>query len=62
MVFKRQRPIAVVYKGITLDCGYKLDIVEKDGLNEVNPSLLFCWVRFASPNLLSCRFKIRNFD
>ncbi len=27
MVFERQRPIAVVYKGITLDCGYKLDIV-----------------------------------
>jgi GxxExxY protein len=25
--FKRQKSLAVVYKGITLDCGYKLDIV-----------------------------------
>ncbi len=25
--FQRQTPLAVVYKGITLDCGYKLDIV-----------------------------------
>ncbi len=25
--FERQKPLAVVYKGITLDCGYKLDIV-----------------------------------
>ena len=27
IVFERQKPLAVVYKGITLDCGYKLDIV-----------------------------------
>ncbi|MCP4252214.1 MAG: GxxExxY protein [Candidatus Scalindua sp.] len=27
IVFKRQKPLAVVYKGITLDCGYKLEIV-----------------------------------
>ncbi|MFQ5965216.1 MAG: GxxExxY protein [Candidatus Scalinduaceae bacterium] len=27
IVFTRQKPLAVVYKGITLDCGYKLDIV-----------------------------------
>ena len=27
IVFERQQPLAVVYKGITLDCGYKLDIV-----------------------------------
>jgi GxxExxY protein len=25
--FERQKSLAVVYKGITLDCGYKLDIV-----------------------------------
>ena len=25
--YERQKPLAVVYKGITLDCGYKLDIV-----------------------------------
>ena len=30
IVFKRQKPLAVVYKGITLDCGYKLDIVVED--------------------------------
>ena len=27
IVFERQKPLPVVYKGITLDCGYKLDIV-----------------------------------
>ena len=27
IVFERQKPLAVVYKGIALDCGYKLDIV-----------------------------------
>ena len=27
IAFERQKPLAVVYKGITLDCGYKLDIV-----------------------------------
>ena len=26
-MFERQKPLAVIYKGITLDCGYKLDIV-----------------------------------
>jgi len=25
--FEKQKPLAVVYKGITLDCGYKLDVV-----------------------------------
>ena len=30
IVFVRQKPLAVVYKGITLDCGYKLDIVVED--------------------------------
>jgi GxxExxY protein len=29
-VYERQKPLAVVYKGITLDCGYKLDIVVDD--------------------------------
>ncbi|KAA3595795.1 MAG: GxxExxY protein [Candidatus Scalindua sp. AMX11] len=27
IVFERQKSLALVYKGITLDCGYKLDIV-----------------------------------
>jgi GxxExxY protein len=27
IVFERQKPLALVYKGTTLDCGYKLDIV-----------------------------------
>ncbi len=26
-MFERQKPLALAYKGITLDCGYKLDIV-----------------------------------
>lgn len=29
-MYERQKPLAVVYKGITLDCGYKLDIVVDD--------------------------------
>ncbi len=40
IVFERQKPLAVVYKGMTLDCGYKLDIVVEDkvilGLKSVN--------------------------
>ncbi len=27
IVFERQKSLSVVYKGIALDCGYKLDIV-----------------------------------
>ncbi len=27
--FDRQKPLALVYKGIALDCGYKLDILVK---------------------------------
>ncbi len=30
IVFERQKHLAVVYKGMTLDCGYKLDIVVED--------------------------------
>ena len=29
-MFERQKPLEIVYKGITLDCGYKLDIVVED--------------------------------
>ncbi len=42
--FERQKPLAVVYKGITLECGYKLDIVVEDkvilelkSVNKVEP-------------------------
>ncbi|MFZ1699345.1 MAG: GxxExxY protein [Pyrinomonadaceae bacterium] len=28
--FKRQVPLPVVYKGVNLDCGYKLDIIVED--------------------------------
>ena len=28
--FRRQAPLPVTYKGITLDCGYKLDVVVED--------------------------------
>ena len=27
MFFERQKPLSVIYKGKTLDCGYRLDIV-----------------------------------
>lgn len=27
LAFERQKPLAVSYKGIKLDCGYRLDIV-----------------------------------
>ena len=27
IAFERQKPLPVVYKGIMLDCGYKLDVV-----------------------------------
>ena len=30
--FKRQKPIPVIYKGISLDCGYRMDIVVEDRL------------------------------
>jgi GxxExxY protein len=34
--FSRQMPLAIVYKGIQLDCGYRLDIVvQKDLILEI---------------------------
>jgi GxxExxY protein len=27
LVFERQKPLAVSYKGLKLDCGYRLDVV-----------------------------------
>ena len=29
--FQRQVPVPLVYKGLKLDCGYRLDIVVEDG-------------------------------
>ncbi len=44
VVFKRQKSLALVYKGIALDCGYKLDIVvegkvilELKSVNKIEP-------------------------
>ena len=30
--FERQKPLPVIYKGIKLDCGYRLDIVVEDAI------------------------------
>ena len=30
--FERQKPLPVVYKGVRLDCGYRLDVVVEDSL------------------------------
>ena len=30
--FKRQEPVPVIYKGIKLDCGYKIDLLVEDEL------------------------------
>src|SRR6266851_7742686 len=30
--FERQRPVPVVYKGVKLDCGYRLDVVVEEKL------------------------------
>jgi GxxExxY protein len=30
--FRRQMPLAVVYKGVRLDCGYRLDVLVEDAL------------------------------
>jgi len=27
VIFERQKPLAITYKGINLDCGYRLDVV-----------------------------------
>jgi len=32
VTFARQAPLAIAYKGIRLDCGYRLDIVVQDEL------------------------------
>jgi GxxExxY protein len=44
IAFKRQKPLPVAYKGITLDCGYKLDevaegkvILEFKSVNKLEP-------------------------
>ncbi len=28
--FQRQRPMCLVYKGVTLECGYRIDLVVND--------------------------------
>ena len=30
MVFERQKPLPLAYKGISLDCGYRLDLLVED--------------------------------
>lgn len=30
--FRRQQPLSIKYKGITLDCGYKLDVVVEESI------------------------------
>jgi len=30
MVFERQKPLPLAYKGISLDCGYRLDLLIED--------------------------------
>ncbi len=30
--FQRQKPLPIVYKGVRLDCGYRLDIVVEDAV------------------------------
>jgi len=30
LVFERQKPVPIEYKGINLDCGYRLDLVVED--------------------------------
>jgi GxxExxY protein len=44
VAFERQKPLAVIYKGIALDCGYRLDIVvegrvilELKSVNKIEP-------------------------
>lgn len=32
MSFERQKELSVVYKGVKLDCGYKLDVVVEDAV------------------------------
>jgi len=32
LAFRRQVPLPVVYKGVRLDCGYRLDLVVADGV------------------------------
>ena len=32
LCFERQRPLPVSYKGVHLDCGYRLDLVVEDNL------------------------------
>lgn len=32
IVYERQKPLPVVYKGVNLDCGYRLDVVAKNAI------------------------------
>lgn len=32
LAFERQKPLPVVYRGVQLDCGYKLDFVVEDAV------------------------------
>ncbi len=50
IVFERQKPLLLVYKGIALGCGYKLDIVVKGKvIFETLRALRLCGELFSFP-------------
>ena len=55
IVFERQKPVAVEYKGVKLDCGYRVDLLIEnqlvvelkavDGLTPINDAQLLTYLR-----------------
>ena len=59
--FERQKPLPVIYKGVKLDCGYRLDVVvEKaiilelkscEKIEPINKAQLLTYLKLSSLNL-----------
>jgi GxxExxY protein len=61
ITFERQKPIPVVYKGVKLDCGYRLDLLvaeriilelkSVDALSPIHDSILITYLKLSGNRL-----------
>jgi GxxExxY protein len=70
IAFERQRPVAVDYKGVTLDCGYRVDLLIEgrlvvelkavDALTPINDAQLLTYLRLGGWHVgLIINFNVR---
>jgi len=58
LIVERQKPVPVIYKGIKLDCGYRIDILVEnavvielkvvDAINPVHEAQILTYMKFAN--------------